>query len=420
MVTFTNTTERLSMQEFFDTLKYLEKSLVVGVEMERPVPTQADSLGRLFNAVGNRIHRDQEDGLQEYKQASATEYNVVYCYHDGTVYCNNGQRGVEIVFCGTNEGMRWIYDRLHRIETKLDELRADNYHYSCSNHITLHALQERKINGIVLKNFFNLMRAYSSALFWLGSGDRANLVRRTVHENAKIRHTFNPAVNNLHQLITGSHHHSMCNFEKQQYDGETANGVFIELRNVDGIRTPSAVAALMMMYKALFMKAVHLSLNGLISIEGAQYDKNVELTRKITMTAPRPNKLTAQEQNLVIEQAKELIAFITPQLKVVSPDAIKPLLDLAGQPISAREGKWKAIDKVLYRANHTLTENEARLISTVVNSAITKDSATDWKKVMATRLDVSTRMIEHMMMKVEEKTTKRFVFEATAGSYIMV
>lgn len=415
------------MIEFFDLLKYLEKTLAVGVELERPVPASCESLGRLFNAPGNRNDADSESGLSQYKEASATDYNVVYVYGDPTVRCSSGRAGAEIVFCGTNEGMRWIYDRLLRIETKLNELGANNYHVSCSNHITLHAIQERIVPAVVFRNYYNLCRLYSSALLWLGSGDHNTLVRNTMHSNAVIDLRLNPADNTLANLFQNTHHHSFCNFESQKIrggrDGQPQNGlgVYIEMRNVDGIRVPSAIASLMMLYKSLFFKALHLSLNGIIEIEdGQDYAMNQIYTGKMMRGQRRDLIFTEQEKANLINHAKNLIGFVSPQLKMISPDAIKPLFRLAEKPCSFRSGTWAGIDKAIYKEKRDLTENETTLLDNVINQAINKDSATGWKKVMANQLNVSGRMVEHLMSRIEEKTMKRFVFERDYGSYILV
>lgn len=428
MVTFTLKDEKLSMQEYFDLLKYLSKNLAVGLEMERPLPMQTDQCGHLLNARGNRIDGTEDDGLQIYKAASGTDYNVVFCYHDGSVHCINGRDGVEIVFGGTSENMKWIHDRLLKIESKLTENRCDEYHVSCSNHITLVTLQDRPIKKVVFRNLWNLTRAYSSALYWLASGDKLHLVRSQVFDNAKPNLNIAGESEVFGTSDVFRNKYNLLNIKKQEYVNITGadltvqrqmKGVMIEFRNPDGFRVPSALASLMVMYRAMMMKALDLSLNGVLQIEGSMFDENKVLTNKILAEGQRDTKLTPQEAEKVVRQAKELISFLTPQLKAHSPEAIPVLYKLADKPVSFRSGKWMTIDKDLFKPNHNLTENETALIEMVVNHSITESTAGKWKKKASAKLRLSERMVEHMMARINEKTLRAFVYETELGSYVM-
>lgn len=420
-LTFSELNRKIPLDEYFRILAWLDKTLAVGVELERPCSATHDILARKLNTTIGK-----QSSLSIFKQAPCNEYNVAYLYGDASVRANNGASGVEVVFGGTLESFNYIRQRLAMIEAVLDKNGCDDYNSSCSNHITLISLQDRLISPIVLKNILQITRAFSAGLMWLCGGENGRISRPSIGRYADPLIGFTPLEKNLNELVACGKF-KLCNMSKQavfrtgtQEDDLMMSGLFVEFRNPDGFRVPSALASLMMMYKALIYKAVELSTKGALNVDSFEsWSDNKALTRKIMVTQP----LTELEVERIKSIAEKFIAFIGPQLKTLSPDASEIIKQMADKPVGMRYRKndatYRTIEKELSgsRTDSSLSDKEQRILEFVMSGKIKAASPSLYRVELAHRLDVSERMVEYLMQRIREKTDRELVYDSESKCY---
>jgi len=413
---FKETDNRLKTEEYFDLLSYFNRNLVIGLELERAVDirpeTLASNLKTTFVSYGSSRG---DSSLGRYKRATTNFYNVAHCSTDATVRYGN-----EIIFNGTAENFKWVHTKLKELEKKLTSLRCLKYDQSCSNHITAITLQEKPIRSVLLKNIFNLSRAFSTSLFWLCSGHNGGgrqIVRQTILHNAKPNLSVSPFGKSVRELsMTGKY--SLCNISKQttiSFPQEMLSGLLVEFRNPDGFRIPSALTSLMFFYRALIYKALDLSLTGVAEVESlVNWEENKRLTKKIT----EDYSLSEAEEKKVIKQSHDLLDFLTPQLKLFGDEAMGILRQLADKPISKRSKSLKTIESQLTkRFNKKMSKNETKVVNMIVNQEIKKKTALEYKKEVASLFGVTIRMVEYMLKNIERKANVNIVFDNQIETY---
>lgn len=408
---FTETLSKIPIKEYFELIEYFNKNLVVGVECERVLSMDTEIVARHLK-TRNFTAMSRGD-LFQYKKATTNEYNVAFVYRDGSV---NG--GNEIVFNGTAEKFAWIHDKLLKLENKLDKMNCHDYDDSCSNHITLVSLQDKLINPIVLKNLYNFAKAFSPAIYWLGSANsRVTPIRSRAGSYCPINYANpnNKTFNTLKSLLG----RGMINLSKQESlsiaDTEMLSGIRVEFRSPDGMRVPSALTSLMFLFRAIIYKAVELSTQGIIQAESMVDWREAKVLNSRLLS---PNIIVDEDKDKLKALSKQLIDSLIPQLKMMSPEAIPILYDLAGKPISQRSGKWVKMEKeIMKKFERKLTTKEERLVEIVITKEFQGDNAGQWKKVVAEDMGVSTRMVEYMMKAIETKVSMTFIFDSEMKSY---
>lgn len=404
----------LKISEYFELIEYFRKNVVIGVECERAISMSGNILANHLK-TSYLSYGDRDSRLSDYKEATTNDYNVAFIYPD-----NSFDGGNEIVFNGTAEKFDWVHEKLLKLEKKLDTLGCQNYNYKTSNHITLISLQDRFLNPIILVNLYNLVKAYSPAIYWLGSADsKSTIVRRGAGGYANLNYV-NPIGKTFEQLKQNLGR-GFVNFSKQKVllvaDEEVLSGIRIEFRSPDGMRVPSALTSLMFLFKALLYKALDLSTKGIVMTESL-----VDDWQKVkTMNSKIINNheiLDNDDRDYLRKLSKEMIEMLLPQLKMISPESIPILQELAKKPISQRTGKWVIIEKKLLKnVNKKLTENEEKLVQIVIGKEITEDTAGKWRQKVAKKFGRSTRMVEYMMKGIETKVSMRFVFDNEIKQY---
>jgi len=405
----------LKISEYFDLIEYFKKNLVIGVECERVVIMDGDMLANHLKTKHTGWGSRGAERLDDYKVATTNEYNVAFIYQD-----NSFDGGNEIIFNGTAEKFDWVHEKLLRLETKLDTLRCQNYNYKTSNHITLISLQDRLLNPIILTNLYNLVKAFSPAIYWLGSADsKKNIVRSGVDGFAPLNYV-NP-VGKTFSKLKQNLGRGFINFSKQNVlyiaDEEVLSGVRVEFRSPDGMRVPSALTSLMFLFKAMIHKALDLSTKGIV-MTGSLVDDWDKVKRINNSIVDSDYEINTQGKTFLQENSKELIDMLLPQLKMISPESIPILYELAKKPVSQRSGKWSVIEKNLMKTiNRKLTDNEENLIQIVISNEIKEDTAGKWRQKVAEKLGRTTRMVEYMMKGIEKKVSMRLIFDNEMKQY---
>lgn len=429
-LTYSETEKKIAIDEFFKVIAWLDKNLAVGVELERPCASAHSTIAsRLNTEVANGMQMRGDGSLPRYKKAGCSKYNVLDVRGDGTVHNNEGRAGVEIVFAGTTEKYAYIRQRLEEIEHILDRLGCDDYDSSCSNHISVVSVTDRLLPTAVLKNILQITRGFSSGLYWI-CGAESRITRRTIGHNAPPLHNFTPLNKSLRNMIAQGKY-CMCNMSKQGYfltsaergageqsDNMMMSGIFVEFRNPDGMRVPSALASLMMMYKAIVYKAVELSTKGVLNVDSiGGWTTNKQVSMAIVEGSP-----TVVQKTFAKKNAKALLDFVMPQVKMVAPEAVEILSALAEKPVGQRLGSdvtYKTIEKDLSgrKSDEALSDSEQRVVEIVMNGQVHAATPALYREAVAQELKVSVRMIEYLMQKVKEKTGKSIVYDSEMKRY---
>jgi len=173
-IRFQGQDERIETKEFIEIIKFFDRHLMVGSELERVVPSDQRSLANIFGCKSYGYHESHgvEKTIKSYKDARNNKFNVAFTTSDASF-----EYGNEVIFGGNNESFQWNHDKLTKIEKKLTELRAVPFSTKTSNHISCITAYNIGLKPIVLKNIFNITRAFSGALFWMGSGDKSRILR---------------------------------------------------------------------------------------------------------------------------------------------------------------------------------------------------------------------------------------------------
>jgi DNA-binding CsgD family transcriptional regulator len=430
-ITFNEEETKLPYDEYFKILAWLDKSLSVGVELERPCNAPKPVIASRLNTKVSDENARGDGSLPQYKRAACGKYNCFDVRCDGTVHTNAGTSGVEIVFAGTTERFAYIQQRLEEIEKILDTLGCDDYDSSCSNHISVVSVQDRLLPANVMKNILQITRGFSSGLYWLCSAEKRRISRQSISHNAPFAVTFTPFGKSLRDMIAMGKY-NLCNMSKQPTfragageDDIWMAGLFVEFRNPDGMRVPSALAALMMMYKAVVYKAVELSTKGVLNIDSlgqfsefAEWQKNKRTSMAIIEGSP-----IVEEKEYAKKNAKALLDFIMPQLKMVSPDAVDILQALADKPVGLRYRKidatYRTIEKELSgrKNDDALSDKEQRIVEIVTGGQLRAATPALYREEMAKQLNVTVRMVEYLMQKIREKTGKGMVYDSEINRY---
>jgi len=405
--------DKLDVKEFIDIIKFFDKHLLVGAELERVIPLSQNELSRHLNCktIGYSNSHNFENTISSYKSARAKNiYNVPFITSDVSF-----EYGNEIIFGGNNEGFQWNYNKLKLIEDKIDTLNAIPYSPKTSTHITLLTAYNKKLSGSIIKNIFNIVRAYSGALYWIGSGDKTNILRRGAKNYANHSLAFSPNLRPASELSSLINKNHQVNLSKQPFINNSNNdldGLFIEFRCTDGIRVPSAIASLMQLYRAIVYKAVEMSMDGIVQVQSlsTNWRRNKIVVNKFL----DGDELTRQEVAFLTLESKNLINFCMNYLKRGDKSCLSVLDKLAEMPVSLRlrtGKKFKTIDKELYEKERGLNEKEQKLLNTIIKAEIEADNIIGWKKEMAQKLGCSVRYIEKMLINIMDTTKLSVVFD---------
>lgn len=267
---------------------------------------------------------------------------------------------------------------------------------------------EKSVPEIILANLHQLFRRYQNAITWMTSGldNPAHLTRwekfRVSMLNISAITQTMPKV--LEEVIrnSGGNKYGWANYKFCGFDdvGDVSR-LHVEIRTMDGILSPSAVAAVACMYYALFIKAVELSRYGIMKFGSTRRREQANIVKKALMN----NCVDWQEGNkngrfsdtselykytdILVSESFELITQLKHILASVGP-AYDVLEKLAEAPCSIRrcEGKnWQVIEEELAVS---LSEEDKleyyikRIIDT--RTIINKESISAWINSVASSL----------------------------------
>jgi hypothetical protein len=140
---------------------------------------------------------------------------------------------------------------------------------------------------IILANFHQLCRRYQNAMTWMTMGlDEPE--RMTRWEKFRVSVLDISAVTNSMQKVTqdvaqnsGGNKYGWVNYNYCQFtDKGDIRRFHVEMRVMDGLLSPSAVAALSCLYYSLMIKAVEISRYGIVEVGDKDWLERAHATKK--------------------------------------------------------------------------------------------------------------------------------------------
>lgn len=291
---------------------------------------------------------------------------------------------------------------------------------------------EKAVPEIVLANLHQLLRKYQNAITWMSSGlddpkhlTRWEKFRVSLLPISAITQTM-PKVLEAVVRQSGGNKYGWTNYKFCGFDRNgDVNRLHVEMRVMDGLLSPSAVAGMACLFYALFIKAIELSRYGILEfgdIERATKVKDALMNNCSDWQEGNKNGRFSDTSKLhkytdvLVAESFDLITLVKHILGSVGP-AYDVLEKLAEAPCSIRrcEGKsWEDIEKELcveLTKEDYLEYHIKKLIDT--RAIINKANAAAWINSVATTLhasdelnankDTIEEMIDKVAIFVEEK-----------------
>ena len=264
---------------------------------------------------------------------------------------------------------------------------------------------ERSVPEIVLANFHQLIRRYQNAMTWMSVGldDPAHITR---WEKFRMSVLDVPAVTEHMRKVkdaivqkSGGTKYGLANYKFCGFDSSgQVNRLHVELRVMDGLLSPSAVAAFSCLYYALFIKAVELSRYGVMDAGNEAWLKQSTIIKNAIMNgasswdeARDTGRFSDTSElhkytDILVAESYEMISMLKHILSSIGP-AYEVLEKLAEAPCGIRrcEGKsWEDIEKDLAveLTEEGATEYEIQKI--IATRAVIKSaSLEEWTKCVA-------------------------------------
>ncbi len=322
---------------------------------------------------------------------------------DGSLLGGTGRhKGIEVI----TSGRRIDYNEFFQMSKKIVDLVDKNGGYvdeRCSIHMHLLTSYynsmfenvnddwrhsrinelERSIPEIILANFHQLCRRYQNAITWMSIGlnDIEHLTRWEKYR-VSILH-ISPALRDMKHVrdkVFRESNATKYGWVNYQYTTFDYNGdvdqFHVELRALDGMMCPSAVAALACLFYSIAIKAVEISRYGLLKMStDGWFQQASKIKHELLNNYPADwdsdrfsnTSNLYKYYNILTAESLELIQQVKHSLMKIGP-AYEILEKLATQPIALRrvEGKsWKDIEAEL-----AVQENPDELLGSAIDELI--------------------------------------------------
>jgi hypothetical protein len=382
----------MELNEWIKQRKYLQENLVYGIEMERAIPRTEREVKRKFKISDTH---NKQYGYQRF-----------HYQYDGSVENHN-----EIILTGEKYTFRELHAILTDFEKKVDEMEGKDYSDTTSNHITQITNNLMPISEDIYKNVYNIVRGFTAGYLWLISGERNRILRprglgtfsRWNIERDPMRHTLIETKNEIGKM------HLVSNAKSRFTADNNPIGLTLEFRGVDGIRTPSALTALVFLHKAIILKAVDESLNGCIKVEELRGREEWIQNKELYSIIQNGSTLSTEIKDNLKRDAHKLLDYLEPIIKAEQDGdlIINVLRAIADKNIGLRraEGKdYKHIEKELMpnqiRANK-LTDLQKKILVCILREKFDAATITNAKAILAQRFGVNARTIRYAFSGIE-------------------
>ena len=251
---------------------------------------------------------------------------------------------------------------MHLLASYYSKLRESATNESIPNRISE---MEKPLPEIILANFHQLCRRYQNAITWMAMGlDDPNHMTRWEKFRVSIL-KISPVTNTMRNVIrtvadnSGGNKYGWVNYNNIGLDMHgDINRLHIEMRVLDGIMSPSAVASFACMYYALLIKAVEISRYGLLEVGNEEWMKQTILVKQALLNNMKhynegdrfaDTSTLYNYYEILIRESLDLIRQLKHILIKVGC-AYQVLEKIAERPIALRrcDGEdWETIEKSL-------------------------------------------------------------------------
>lgn len=222
---------------------------------------------------------------------------------------------------------------------------------------------ERDIPEIVLANFHQLIRRYQNAITWMTMGlddpkrmTRWEKFRVSILEVTAMLNKM-PEVSRQVENSSGGNKYGWANYKYTQYrDNGDISRFHVEIRVMDGILSPTVVAAIGCLYYAMAIKAAEISRYGLLEVGDEEWMNQTKTVKSALLNNMKGygdgdrwgnTKHLHQYHEILIRESLELVRQLKHILISVGP-AYQVLEQLAERPVALKrcDGQsWEEIEK---------------------------------------------------------------------------
>ena len=284
--------------------------------------------------------------------------------------------------------------------TKLSNDGGRRRHPDEGKHLDISGL-ERPFPNIFLYNLIQLWRKYEIALFWMGMGlsDVNHMTRWTKFRYPLLE--FNP-LNGLDTILSsianqvGNSRYASLNLKNTQFSGKRFH---VEVRIMDFVKSPTYISAMCALYKAILIKAIDVSVFGILDVESTTDIKNEQFLMSCLANGHDKgydsNRLSNTEaalkyQDAYIRRSYELLDIVAPLLGTNEFTVLKAIADSPPAMHFIRSDKKDPentfdIEGVYarYLPNETVDSNMDKLRRVIALGVISSKSESDWVREIA-------------------------------------
>lgn len=351
-----------------------------------------------------------------------------------------GKKGIEVITVGRRIDY-WEFYKMSKNIIDCCVAKGAYLNERCSNHMHILASyysnvaddvnagipryiseMEKDMPNIILANFHQLCRRYQNAITWMsmaldepGRMTRWEKFRVSVLDISAILNNIESVKNQVYD-ISGSNKYAWVNYKFTQLSpNNDINRLHVEMRSLDGMQSPSAIAAMACLFYALMIKAIEISRYGIVEIGNPEWMKQTRKVKKALLN----NKKSYDDEDrfgdtsnlhkyydTLIRESLDLVRQLKHILIQIGP-AYQVLEQIAEKPIALRrcEGKsWKEIEEVL-----SVPVSEESILETNINEYIDLQLIDDCKTQEEWVHMVCKSCKEEMNMDFDEEEINEYV-----------
>ncbi len=363
-----------------DWIKYFDKNLIVGLELElnwkNPfLGLNEDEIKAIFGIYSTGYH--DYISCEICGRKSCCEHvpkNLIRAIQrDATI------NGFEFLVYGNNLDSLSFSKKFYSALENLKEFFIVEDCNSCHIHMLI-TNQVEEIPKLFIENFWQLYRKYYSVILWLMGTSKDYIHRksgyakwetwylspttndlmqslkelvRIEHNRDELRYSNNDLEHHVHHIVRSGLNFMPFTFNEKSEQLEIKN-FDIEFRCGDGTLNLDQIILNRVLTKAVFLRAVELSQFGLLNVETDEsWLRNKELKVLIDF---KPNLIKEKFKEYYESHAKDLLSAlyndIAPFLDNLEKSAFKSISE---NPIWNRKKRWKTIvyNKIIRKQKHS-------------------------------------------------------------------
>lgn len=289
------------------------------------------------------------------------------------------------------------------------------------NHILMdygreHDNLEKPFNETIFKNFIQLVKKHYAELCFITSTVKheTSLTRFKYFCLQDLYLTTNLVIKNLVELKSiFNNKYNGVNFTRFRTtaDGEIKN-FHLELRFPDGSLYPAQIAGQNVLYGALLLKAIDLSLSGTIgmsdeALDDSSWTHRKELINSFRNNEDNDNRLSIYDtsiQSELIEKSNELVDWLKNEINVFDGRAFIVLKTLATTPVSILRKTMEDNEVNTYldgTFKHTMDlKIPSELYETITTEEIKTNSRKEWCTKVGEKLSLKSIEIDSLITRL--------------------